>query len=190
MKISFLFTEAANLADVPVGGRFRSNFEVPDAAKSLADIQARTFAIAGIVAQLSWAHIHLTCAEIDLKNHYIQPTGLRPEYVRSLDRSVDTLVLYFIRDTQRAKNCKLVIYAPVEVPIYHPMGNYPTEPHPELKSFSKRLVALSDQLLLLLNADNPAQKWEVEGFRPWVAQQSELVDKRKWRELRSRGKET
>src|SRR6185312_7463082 len=102
MKIAFIFTEAADLADVTAGGRFRSNFEVPDAAKSMPDIQARIFAIAEIVAQLSWGNIHLTCPEIDLKNHYIQPTGLRPEYVRSLDHSVDTLVLYFIRDTQRA----------------------------------------------------------------------------------------
>lgn len=179
MKISFLFTEEAVLADVPAGGRFRCNFEVPDAAKTLPDIQARVIAIGDLVGQLTWANIHLTCPEIDLKNHLIKPTGLRPEYVHSLDHSVDTLNLYFIRATQRDKRRKLVIYAPAEPPIYHPTGMHIREPVPELILFSKRLVALSDQMLVLLNADDPAQKWAVEGFIPWVPQQPEMMGKRK-----------
>src|SRR5664279_4780297 len=125
MKIAFIFTEEADLAQVPAGGRFRSNFEVPDAAKSLSDINERIIAIAELVGQLTWANVHLTCSDIGLKDYPDKQNALQRRDGGGLYFSTYSLCLYFEgftpviqagRIAHKPIKCVLTIHAPVNYP--------------------------------------------------------------------------
>ena len=84
MKIAFIFTDKPDFADVPGDERYRSYFEIPDAAKSLSDIQERIITIAKLIGQFTGKHASCLSTELDLKNYPIKQNAQQKNAGRRL----------------------------------------------------------------------------------------------------------
>lgn len=183
MKISFIFTDQPNLAEVPSYKRYNSTFAVPDAAKLLPDIQAQVVAIGEMVGQSTNANLHISCFEIGLKNHPIKQNSILHEWGRGLFFSITAMCLYFSGKVQYPKSefwyeRKLSIYLPLSTLPVPRVGNYNFAfkwSTPEMIEEAKRLEILSQRLLTLLNTEGD---WQFKYYHPWVKQKP-LITKSK-----------
>ncbi len=180
MKIAFIFTDEFDLAQVRAGGRFRSNFEVPDAAKALPDIQGQIIAIAESVGELTKASLHVDCADVGLKNYPIKEGVLPTPNNMRLWHHWQVARLYFVRKVGFRRD--LTIYAPIQANFpsypsgYHELRHKHLWKDPTMIAFGEHLQVLSDRLLTLLNTDGD---WYFESFHPYLFQNSIALRLRK-----------
>ena len=74
MKLTFTFTNAPDLSSLSRDDLYLSYFELPNTVLQMPAAKERVLTIAGLVGQLSRAALHITCKELDLKNHPIKLT--------------------------------------------------------------------------------------------------------------------
>jgi hypothetical protein len=120
--------------------------------------------------------VHLTCPDLGLKDYPIKQPKTPIEGYRTLEDSVKACCVFFERNTRLGSKTRLVIYAPVLAPIksfHYSLSNLlANERDPVRKAYLQNMQTLSEHLLVLLNADNPAQSWRFAGFDPRATQKS------------------
>ncbi|MEP7291040.1 MAG: hypothetical protein ABI835_04620 [Chloroflexota bacterium] len=177
MKIAFIFTDQPDLAQVPSDNRYSSYFELPDAAKSLPDIQAQIIAIGEIVGQFTNVSLHISCRDIGLKNYPIEQRDEPTRIVEKLFYNRNAMCLYFEPDGHKYWHKRtLKIYSPLSLQFprwgsgdkgYYQVTLEWTDP--SLNSYVERVRVLSEQLLALLNTDS---NWHFLYFHPFLWQNS------------------
>jgi hypothetical protein len=204
MKLAFIFTDNPDLAQVPSDERYKCDFELPDAAKSLVDIEAQIIAIGELVAQFTRANLHVSCPAINLKNHPVKQVDTPKNFGESLFFSTRATCLYFqggFKDKygQQSQGTRtLKVYLPVLVSFpsqnindkgYRGLNSAGNDP--VLVAYTERVRILSERLLALLNVDGD---WRFGGFHPYLMQRG-LISKgnrlsRKWKiEARKQARE-
>jgi len=72
MRLSFSFTETADISSLPPSWIFNTSIQIPDEALHLIGIEERILAVGQMVGTLTEASLHLTCTELDIKRHPIK----------------------------------------------------------------------------------------------------------------------
>lgn len=177
MKIAFIFTDKPNLAEVPSDERYKSYFEIPDAAKSLPDIQEQIIAIAELVAQFTNASLHISCSDVGLKNHPIKQCDEPTKITERLFYNRNAMCVYFEPDGKKYwLKRTLKVFSPLSPSFprryssdkgYYSLTIKWEDPIHII--YTERVQALSEQLLALLNMDG---NWYVPYFHPYLWQKS------------------
>lgn len=181
MKLTFKYAESTDFKSLKSYDIITANFEIPDAAQHLIGYEQRIEKITEIVAQLSDAVIFFTCNELDMKNQLISP-GRVEEGRQALFLKFHMAVLQFDTIRVRRSSRQLKIYLPVEPAnpgaythrdrkkksIRYYLRQPATARYNDEweKAYQAKIQALSDQLLILLNAD-PSDDWHFMGYHPW-----------------------
>ena len=191
MKLTFSFTDQPEIADLKSDYIFNSHFEIPDEAQHLIGWEERVLEIANHVGKLTGASLHLSCKELNLKYHPIK-LETQTEGHKALYRNINSSVLYFERQSPRRNRTRqLKILAPDStlIPEYflRIVRGYSRKKRRSLRtslikswswksqseanqSYIDTLTTLSNQLLILLNAEpanNPMDRWDCRGYHPF-----------------------
>jgi len=197
MKLIFTFTNSPDLKAATRLDVYRTSFELPDEVQYLIGYEQRILAVAEMIGSLTYAALHLTCPELNLRQHPIKlTTSITPG--TSLSHNICNLVIVFERFARYRKSQQLRILAPTlpQVPQgflvrrgrnrrekhnlkrnLRPIGDYwgTTD---EQRAYANNLQHLVEQLLVLLNAkpaNIPTENWYCAGFHPmWV--DNRLID--------------
>lgn len=198
MKLTFSFTNQADLSVLSADDVYKSHFELPDAIRYLIRYEERISAVAAAVGQLSSALVHLTCTELGIKNRPIKLVA-DPADGRALNHEFKIALVQFERDYGRGQSRQLKIYQPVS-PVMpqlyfisqgrskrkryslsrnlQQMGDWWCKTETD-RAYARTLSLLADQLLMLLNAEaspDAGGGWRCSGFHPWWTEKA-LIDR-------------
>ncbi|MBC8171143.1 MAG: hypothetical protein H7X77_05710, partial [Anaerolineae bacterium] len=117
-KITFIFTDEPDLAQVQRDERFSSSIEIPDTIIQLPDAHEKVIKIAELTGFFTEANLHISCPNLQLKNHPIKQNTTHMTRGYSLFDVVDVTCLYFEGYYGRGKlvKKKFQIYAPIRLP--------------------------------------------------------------------------
>jgi hypothetical protein len=181
MRLTFRFTDQANIEALPKEDIYDSHFEIPDEAKLLIGCEERIMAIAQYVGQLTHTVLYLTCKELGIKNRLIKANTGAPQW--SIASSSRVILIQFRRDQyqHRHHSCQLKIYNPIsiELPRHLLLSLHDRRPAAhklirigdgwcqtdEQRVNADTISSLAEQLLMLLNAE-PNAGWQCAGFHP------------------------
>lgn len=185
MKIAFIFTDQPELAKLHRDERFNSFFELPDTVKSLPDAQEQIIAIGHLVGSLTKASLHLTCADIGLKNYPLKQVDPPDHFGKTIFFQTRAMNLFFEGIFHRADGAdfwykrKLSIFSPHSSLPVPRIGSYNftfTWREPDLIDEVERIQSLSQRLVSLLNT---AGDWRCTWFHPFVKQPNLITQSNK-----------
>lgn len=182
MKISFTFSNKADLSSAIEAEIIKSHFDIPEQALQLPDFKEHVLSIANTIDQLTEGWLFLTCKELNYKNQMISDAKKSD---KSIPFNVRTLSISFFRRFWPRNESKILTIAyPVPHPIDPSRVRKPDRRHKTLRSclmgikdfkrleeqeYLDKIRIISDHCLALLHTTPPinyAQKWELEGFHP------------------------
>jgi hypothetical protein len=182
MKVTFSFTSSPDIRSLQREAIYTRNFEFPDAALELTDFREHVLAIADVVSRYTQVCLHLTCAELSLKNYPIK-TELEGVSASGFTMNLWTIVLVFATATKRRRENQRKLHILRANPSIRLASDYyrrtftnslreglirdtrqwsQTE---EERSNREYLVSVNDHILTLLNSD-PSAEWRFVGFHP------------------------
>src|SRR5258708_13597781 len=81
MKMTFIFSDSANLSVLSPDDLCRSHCEFPDTALQLPDIEERILTLANLVGGLTNAVVHVACKELGFNNYPIKVEKVGTEWI-------------------------------------------------------------------------------------------------------------
>lgn len=177
MKLTFTYTDTPDLSSLSRDDIFNTYFEIPDEALHLIGVRERILKIAELVSTFSNACLHVSCKELDIKNHLVRTVELDP-HTGGVYGARRVLLLCFERFALRKK---LKRYLKVLLPVgdivadayhnhYHEKLLFSLNMMRQDTTHPQNMQQLVDQLLVLLGADPPAPRvpgnWKFSGFYP------------------------
>jgi hypothetical protein len=186
MQINFIYSSSPNISELDQDKIIKLSFQIPDEVQHLIGVQERVRAIGKYVGELTKAFLHISCSGLGIKNELMN----HPETVDSnLSRLFEpnATILYFRRGLRRKQKRVLKIIAPNKpvLPqfLFMAQGRRASQRKslarqirplnkqwfttPEHLLFVDTLQSISDQMLMLLNAEPfDETSWTLEGFHP------------------------
>lgn len=120
MKLTFTFTDSPDLSSLSRDNLYHTYFELPDTALQTSTAKEQVLAIAGLVGQLTRAALHLTCKELDLKNHPIKLTVENDSPYAKLANAWWNTIICFQSFRNRDKFAYLKVRSPIASPVPEP----------------------------------------------------------------------
>lgn len=173
MKLTFSFTDSPDIEKLPADEIYHTYFEIPDEAKHLLGYEQRIQLVAESVGKLSDACVFLSCKELAIKR---QPIKVEFTSQRGITTTVRVATACFQRRASYDKTRKLKILLPIESPVvlqlmkqvwFNQTSWCRTQEDIE---YHTSWMQISDQLLMLLNAEPPqppySRGWESIWFSP------------------------
>ncbi len=123
MKITFTFSDSANLASLTSDDLCQSHFEFPDTVLQLPDIRDRILTLANLVGQMTKAILHITCKELGLKNYPIKIEKTTNHWIH-IEATHPTVLRFQGWDHRRRKSKTIKIIAPEKSGIPEHLTRY------------------------------------------------------------------
>ncbi len=187
MKLTFTFSDTADIGTLTRDDLFPVNLELPDESVLLRDCRERILAIAECVGQLTNAVLHISCKELALKHYPIKTEKTEANPIRF---SFRILLLRFERLSHNQfahRNLKIVMpvstLMPVELytsrsgtrrdrkkaqaTVHSTTSGWAREE--DQKAYAGTIDVLATHCLSLLNSEPPAEgvnAWKFAGFNP------------------------
>jgi hypothetical protein len=187
MKLIFTYSSSPNLAVLDKDEILQLSLQIPDEVQYLIGVQERIRAIGKYVGQLTQAYLHISCSGLGIKNELMNtPDTVDTNFYRLFQPNAT--ILYFSYGYRNPQKRVLKIAAPKlpDLPqyLFRPEGKRASQRNslprqirplnhgwfttPEQIAYFEILQKLSEQMLMLLNAEpnNQGMNWALRGFHP------------------------
>jgi hypothetical protein len=188
MKLTFTFSDTPDLTALPKDDIYHSHLELPDESLHLIGWQERVLEVARLVGFFTNANLHLTCKEMNLKNHLIKTVDPKPT-AQAIRHIWNVNALYFdllaTYGSNRTKTFDILSpitdgmpgpprrYVGKRTKLKHVLSknlmpaDYRVNQDSSAQLYQQNIKQLVEQLLILLNANGVYGTWRFVGFNPF-----------------------